>query len=105
MSPPFEPVVPYKVVYSQRARNSLCELYSKSKPRGLRLRVTEAAKQIDARLHTYPQFGQPLRDLATEGEAIWIGCVEPLVVRYIIDEALRIVFVVSPFKILANLGS
>jgi hypothetical protein len=75
MSPPIEPVVPYKVVYSQRARNSLVELYSKSQPSGLGLRIIEAAKQIDARLHTYPQFGQPLRDLEAKEETIWIGCV------------------------------
>jgi hypothetical protein len=72
--------------------------------RGLGDQVLEAAKQIDARLRLYPQFGQPLRDLATPGETVWIGIVEPLVVQYVIDEAMHIVFVVAPFKALPNSG-
>jgi hypothetical protein len=96
--------VPYQVVYSERVRREFRILHGSAAARGLGRVVIEAAKVIDARLRVYPQFGDPLQDLATEGETLWFGIVGPLVVYYVIDEARRIVFVVAPFKALRHLG-
>ena len=71
---------------------------------GLRPTIAAAVREIDARLRVYPQFGQPLRDLATAGETLWIGTVGPLVVKYVIDDPGRLVFVVQPFQPLPRLG-
>jgi hypothetical protein len=62
----------------------------------------EAVKTIDSRLHIYPQFGQPLRDLKTEGSTLWIAVVWPLVVQYVLDEERRLVFVLAPFQMLPH---
>jgi hypothetical protein len=104
MSNAAEPPVPYKVVYSQRVRSEFRELHHRAAARGFGDSVLEAAKQIDARLRLYPQFGQPLRDLATPGETVWLGAVAPLAVQYVIDEDEHIVFVVVPFMALPNSG-
>jgi hypothetical protein len=104
MSDPAGPPLPYKVVYSQRVRSEFRELHTRAAARGLGREVLEAAKQCDARLHIYPQFGQPLRDLATEGETVWVAIVKPLVVQYVIDDDKRAVFVIVPFKPLPHLG-
>jgi hypothetical protein len=62
-----------------------------------------AAREIDARLRIYPQFGEPLRDLQSRGETLWIGVVPPLTVEYIIDEEHRMIFVVVPHRPLPGL--
>ncbi len=64
----------------------------------------DAVKTIDYRLHVYPQFGEPLRDLKTQNETIWTAIVEPFLVEYVIDEERRMVFVVVPFKALPQFG-
>ena len=104
MSDPAEPPIPYRVVYSQRVRIAFRELHGRAEARGLGRQVLEAAKEIDARLRIYPQFGQPLRDLATVGETVWVGIVEPLVVQYVIDDDKHVVFVVAPLRVLPHLG-
>ena len=58
-----EAPVPYRVVYSERARESLRELVARARKRGLGRQVLDAAKEIDRRLRLYPQFGEPLMDL------------------------------------------
>ena len=104
MNDAVEAPIPYRVIYSERVRSNLRELHRGAAVRGLGDQVLDAVKQIDARLRLYPQFGQPLRDLATPGETVWIGIVAPLVVQYVIDEAMHMVFVVAPFKGLQNSG-
>jgi len=104
MSDPAEPANPYRVVYSQRVRIEFRELHGRAEARGLGHQVLEAARQIDARLRIYPQFGQPLRDLAMVGETVWVAIVEPLVVQYVIDDDKHVVFIVAPFKVLPHLG-
>jgi hypothetical protein len=71
---------------------------------GLGQQALNAVKQIDARLRIFPQFGEPLCDLKTAGETLWIGTVPPLVVQYVIDEENRLVFVVIPVKLLPASG-
>src|SRR5437879_3802749 len=100
MSPVGEKPVPYRVVYSERVRNELRDLLQRATARGIGRLVLDAVKAIDARLSVYPQFGQPLRDLGTSGVTVWIGMIEPVIVRYLVDEGRRLVFVVIPFKVL-----
>jgi hypothetical protein len=96
--------VRYRVVYSEHVRVGLKELLARAAARNLGRAIADAVKEIDARLRIYPQFGQPLRDLQTVGETVWIGTVGPLVVQYVIDDERRLVFVVAPFKPLPRLG-
>jgi hypothetical protein len=63
-----------------------------------------AAKEIEARLRIYPQFGDPIIDLTHELGQIWIGTIGPLVVRYAIYEDRRLVMVVTPIMPLPNSG-
>jgi hypothetical protein len=66
--------------------------------------VLAALKEIDRRLHIYPQFGDPLRDLKLEPTKIWVGTVRPLVVRYILDEERRLVLVGEPILPMPHCG-
>src|SRR5262245_57584926 len=88
----------YRVAYSQRVRDELRELVQKAEALGLAPQVLAAAKVIDERLHVYPQFGQPLRDLILEPAKLWIGEARRLVVQYTLDEEKRIVMVPVPFR-------
>lgn len=94
----------YRVSYSERVRNELRNLVSQAGRRGLAHQVLAAAREIDSRLHIYPQFGQPLRDLVLEPAQLWIGVVPPLVVQYILDENQRLVMVVVPFLLIPDTG-
>jgi hypothetical protein len=104
VSQPSGSPVPYRVVYSERVRLELKELLTRAVARGFGPQALNAAKEIAARLRIYPQFGEPLRDLQTEGETLWTGTVPPLVVQYVIDEDNRLVFVVVPLKPLPESG-
>jgi hypothetical protein len=104
MSPAGEESTHYRVVYSGYVRDQLKALLARASAINLRQEVAGAVRDIDARLRVYPQFGQPLQDLKTEGETAWVGVVEPLVVRYVIDEPRRLVFVLVPFQPLSRLG-
>ena len=62
--------------------------------------MLSALKELDRRLHVYPQFGQPLRDLQLKPAQLWIGVISPLVVRYVLDEERRLVMVVFTYLML-----
>jgi hypothetical protein len=71
--------------------------------------IIAAIQEIDHRLHIYPQFGQPLRDLSVNRAQLWIGTVTPLVVHYVEVEgdesgSGRQVIVVRPIAALSNSG-
>ena len=104
MSEPSASPVPYRVVYSEHVRNELRRLLIRAKTAGQGRPALDAAKEIDRRLHIYPQFGEPRRDLEALGVTIWSGTVPPLVVEYVIDEGQRLVFVAIPFKALPHSG-
>ncbi len=70
MSPPTGHPDPYHVSYSGQVRTELKELLIRAVSAGLGQQTLEAVKTIDYRLHIYPQFGDPLRDLVTEGETL-----------------------------------
>lgn len=95
---------PYRVVYSQKVRDSLRELIAEARESGRSAEVLAAVKEIDHRLQVYPQFGEPLLDLTQEPGRVWIGTVQPLFVRYAIYEARRLVVVVVPILPLAGSG-
>ena len=75
---------PYRVVFSERARESIRELAARARGRGLGQQVLDAVKEIDRLLRLYPQFGDPLTDLKHEVGQSWVGTIQPLVVRYAI---------------------
>jgi hypothetical protein len=96
MSDPPATTPPYKVAYSERVRAALRDLVAEGKARGIGQQVVAALKELDRRLHLYPQFGEPLRDLALEPAREWVAAVPPVVLRYVVDEERRLVLVVVP---------
>jgi hypothetical protein len=96
--------VPYRVVYSEHVRSALKDLLTRAKACGQGRPALDAVKEIDRRLHLFPQFGEPRRDLPALGVTIWAGTVPPLLVEYLIDERQRLVSVAIPFKALPNSG-
>jgi hypothetical protein len=77
---------------------------TQARERGLGPRMLAAVKELDSRLHLYPQFGQPLRDLQLKPAQLWIGVVSPLAVRYVLDEERRLVMVVFTHLMLRRSG-
>jgi hypothetical protein len=94
----------YRVIYSEYVRQELRKLAARAIERGLRQQLLDSLKQLESRLSIYPQFGEPLRDLQTEGETLWVGTIRPLVAQYVIDEARRTVFIVHPIVPLIGSG-
>src|SRR5947209_7992755 len=90
--------LPYRVSYSQHARNELRALLERAEAAGRGPEYFQAAREIDSRLRIYPQFGEPLIDLTQERGQIYVGIVAPLVVRYVIYEDLRQVMVANPIR-------
>jgi hypothetical protein len=101
-APPSPP--DYHVAYSELVQNELIQLATRAGAAGHGAAFLNAIQQIDYRLRRYPQFGEPRRDLHTEGETYYVGVVPPLVVEYIIDEPRRLVFVIAPIKALPRCG-
>jgi hypothetical protein len=96
----------YHVSYSEVVRQEIRRLARQAREHGVGPQFVAALKEIDRRLHLYPQFGQPLRDLELEPAQTWIGVVPPLVVRYVLDEERRLVMVAAlPFLLLPKTGS
>ena len=71
---------------------------------GIGPEVVAAIKELDRRLHVYPQFGDPIIDLTHERSDVRIGTVPPLVARYAIYEERRLVVVAVPPVLLAKRG-
>ncbi len=95
---------PYRVVFSERARESLRELAARARAQGRGQQVVDAVKEIDRLLRLYPQFGDPLADLAHEVGQSWIGTIHPLVVRYAVYEERRLAIVAVPLLPLPGSG-
>jgi hypothetical protein len=93
---PSDAPIPYRVVYSERVRDTLRELVARARESGLGPEVVAAVKEIDRRLRVYPQFGEPLVELTQESGQVWVGAVPPLVVRYAVYEERRLVMVAVP---------
>jgi hypothetical protein len=58
-----------------------------------------ALREFDRRLRVYPQFGEPLIDLAQQSGQVWIGVVRPLAMRYGVFDDRRLVMV-APIPVL-----
>jgi hypothetical protein len=95
---------PYRVVFSERARQSIRELAARARAVGLGEQVLDAVKEIDRLLRLYPQFGDPLADLAHEVGQSWVGAIHPLVVRYAVYDERRLVVVAVPLLPLPGTG-
>jgi hypothetical protein len=73
--------------------------------RGRFAEVAQALRGIENRLKWIPlDFGEPLEDLVHMRLREYLGVVPPLVVRYGVDEARRLVYVALPFKLLPRSG-
>jgi hypothetical protein len=94
----------YRVVYSERVREALRNLIARTNQVGRTPELLAALKELDHRLHLYPQFGQPLRDSKLDSTRIWIGVVAPLVAQYVLDEEHHIVTIVVPILPLLRSG-
>ncbi len=97
-----EAPVPYRVVYSDLVRNAVRELAASAWVDGIGPEVVAAIKDLDRRLHIFPQFGDPIIDLKHERGDVRIGTVPPLVARYAIYEKRRLVVVAIPPVILTK---
>ncbi len=104
MTEPRDPPERYQVSYSGRVRSELRALLLRAIAAGHGKDALAAARKFNEALEWYPQVGEPLRDLSMPGQTLYVDVVAPLTVRYIIDEPRRMVFVVSPFKVLPRAG-
>ncbi|MCI0462354.1 MAG: hypothetical protein L0Z62_35835 [Gemmataceae bacterium] len=92
MSQPTGGVPPYRVVYSERCREQTRELLQRAAAQERFADVAQAVRDINTRLQWIPlDFGEPLQDLVRLGIQEHIGVLGPLVVKYGVDEARRIV--------------
>jgi hypothetical protein len=83
----------YRVVYSEGVREAVRRFAGVAKAAGTFQELVAAVRELDRRLHIYPQFGDPIIDLAQEPGQVWLGTVPPLVARYAIYEQRRLVIV------------
>jgi hypothetical protein len=95
---PAEPEpVPYRVAYSERARQRLLALADVARQRGDGDAFVAAVKEFHRRLCLYPQFGEPLFDMVQERGQVWIGFVRPLAMRYgVLDERRAVMVAALP---------
>ncbi len=96
--------VPYRVIISGRVNAELRGLIQRAQAAGFTWQLLAALKDLQRILSIYPQYGDPLRNLATPGETVYAAAFPPLYVEYIIDEPTRSVFIVIPIKALPNAG-
>src|SRR3954463_15919691 len=71
---------------------------------GTNQEAVATVKDLDRRLHVYPQFGEPIIDLTQEPGQVHVGTVPPLMVRYAIYEERRLV-IVTVLRILPESGA
>jgi len=88
-----DPVIPYRVSYSERVRQWLRKLAGEAKQRGDGVQFADALKEFHRMLGLYPQFGEPFIDLTAEPGQIYMGIIRPLAMRYVVDEQRRLVMV------------
>lgn len=96
---------PFRVTYSERCRDATRRLLERARTIGQFSKVAQAIEEIQRRLDWIAlDEGDPLRDSIPLGLQERILTVPPLVVRYSVDEARRIVYVLRPFKLLPRSG-
>jgi hypothetical protein len=102
----------YRVTYSRRVLDELESLILRNPTQASS--IGAAAIEIDRRLHIYPQFGQPLRNLSARPAQLWIATLPPLILQYVLleyDDDKKAetgldgeVMIVRPFKPFAKSG-
>lgn len=85
----------YRVSMSEWVLDRLRELAVRARQRGDIEAFLTALREFHRRLSIYPQFGDPLIDLAEGKGRIHIGTTPPLVIRYGILEEEKIVLVAA----------
>jgi hypothetical protein len=81
------------VVYVEAVREVLRKFAAVARKGGTILEAIAAVRELDHRLHIYPQFGDPISDLTHEPGQVCLGTIPPLVARYAIYEERRLVIV------------
>ncbi len=85
----------YRVVYTEAVRAALKDLGTRAHELGMEPEFVAALKGLDERLRTDPVgLGEPLRDLANAGLEERTGNHSFLFVRYGVDRARLLVYVV-----------
>jgi hypothetical protein len=92
------------VAYSEQVRQRLLSLADVARQRGDGEAFLAALKEIHRRLSLYPQFGEPLVDLAQESGQVWIGIIRPLALRYGVFDERRVVMVTEIPVLLPKVG-
>jgi hypothetical protein len=105
VSQPSGGVPPYRVVYSGPCREQTRQLLTRARAKGRFAEVAQVLRDIHTRLEWIPlDFGDPVRDFVHLGIQARIGILPPLVVKFGVDEARRIVHVSLPFGLLPRSG-
>jgi hypothetical protein len=105
VSQPSGGVPPYRVVYSGLCRDETRHLLARAAATSRFAEVASTVRGIDRQLHWIPlDFGEPLQDYIHLGIKEHIGVVAPLVVKYGVDDARRVVYVALPFGVLPKSG-
>lgn len=103
MSLPSQKAPPYRVVYSGLCREGMRRLLARAGAKGRLTEIAKVVRGIDTRLRWIPlDLGEPLKDYMHLGIKEHIGVLAPLVVRYGVDEARRIVYVTRPFDLFSG---
>jgi hypothetical protein len=98
---------PYRVEVAGIVERDLEAVRARAEAAGLEDRFLAALDQAYFTLRTYPQHGEPLRDLRQEGQIVYtsrILVVAPLLFEYVLDELKRQVIIATPVRILPNSG-
>jgi hypothetical protein len=67
--------------------------------------IAQAVRDVHIRLQWIPlDFGEPLREFKQLGIQVGIGAIAPLVVKFGVDAARRVVYVSLPFDLLPKSG-
>ena len=81
----------YTLSCSDRTRHDLLRLSRESRARGDGDEFLVALREFEYRLRVYPQFGDPLMDLAHIQGVVRVGLIGPLSMRYVVAEEDRLV--------------
>ena len=98
-------IPPYRVVYSELCCNTTRDLLARARAIGRFNEIAQILRDLNTRLKWVPlDFGEPLKDYLGLGIKEHIGVLPPLVIKYGVDEARRIVYVTLPFNLLPKSG-
>src|SRR5258708_2430925 len=86
----------YRVIYTEVVRTALKQLGNRARELGITSKFVAALKGLEQRLQTDPlELGEPLRDFVDAGLEERLGGYSFLFVRYGVDRARLLVYVVE----------